>query len=80
FTHFCLSSVDTRSSQVDTRPSFQQISLPDWDNRSTLDQVDTRSSQVDTRPSFQQISLPDWDSRSTLDQVRSTHSGWNSKM
>ncbi|MQM21709.1 hypothetical protein Taro_054753 [Colocasia esculenta] len=24
---------------VDTRPSFQQISLPDWDNRLTLDQV-----------------------------------------
>ncbi|MQM09598.1 hypothetical protein Taro_042472, partial [Colocasia esculenta] len=40
--------VDTRSSQVDTRPSFQQISLPDWDSMSTLDQVDTRSSQVDT--------------------------------
>ncbi|MQM01019.1 hypothetical protein Taro_033771 [Colocasia esculenta] len=34
-----LSNVDTRSSQVDTRPSFQQISLPDWDSRSTLDQV-----------------------------------------
>ncbi|MQL98555.1 hypothetical protein Taro_031273 [Colocasia esculenta] len=32
-------SVDTRSSQVDTRPSFQQISLPDWDSRSTLDQI-----------------------------------------
>ncbi|MQL84659.1 hypothetical protein Taro_017161 [Colocasia esculenta] len=65
FTHFCLGSVDTRSKQVDTKSSFQQISLPDWDSRSTLD-------QVDTRPSFQQISLPDWDSRSTLDQVRST--------
>ncbi|MQL89103.1 hypothetical protein Taro_021685 [Colocasia esculenta] len=39
FTHFCLGSVDTRSSEVDTRPSFQQISLPDWDSRSTLDQV-----------------------------------------
>ncbi|MQM04964.1 hypothetical protein Taro_037770 [Colocasia esculenta] len=39
FTHFCLGSVDTRSSQVDTRPSFQQVSLPDWDSRSTLDQV-----------------------------------------
>ncbi|MQM12488.1 hypothetical protein Taro_045407 [Colocasia esculenta] len=38
FTHFCLGSVDTRSSEVDTRPSFQQISLPDWDSRSTLDQ------------------------------------------
>ncbi|MQL93248.1 hypothetical protein Taro_025888 [Colocasia esculenta] len=82
FTHFYLGSVDTRSSQVDTRPSFQQISLPDWDIRSTLDQsrfthfclgsVDTRSSQVDTRPSFQQISLPDWDIRSTLDESRST--------
>ncbi|MQM05849.1 hypothetical protein Taro_038665 [Colocasia esculenta] len=74
FTHFCLGSVDTRSSQVDTRPSFQQTSLPDWDSRSTLDQVDTRSKQVDTRsgqvdtrPSFQQTSLLDWDSRSTLD-------------
>ncbi|MQL90009.1 hypothetical protein Taro_022587 [Colocasia esculenta] len=64
FTHFCLGSVDTRSSQVDTRSS--QV-----DTRSK--QVDTRSSQVDTRPSFQQISLPDWDNRSTLDQVRSTH-------
>ncbi|MQL93291.1 hypothetical protein Taro_025936, partial [Colocasia esculenta] len=39
FTHFCLRSVDTRSSEVDTRPSVQQISLPDWDSRSTLDQV-----------------------------------------
>ncbi|MQM08076.1 hypothetical protein Taro_040929, partial [Colocasia esculenta] len=65
FTHFCLGSVDTRSSQVDTRPSFQQISLPDCDSRLTLD-------PVDTRPSFQQISLTDWDSRSTLDQNRST--------
>ncbi|MQL84658.1 hypothetical protein Taro_017162, partial [Colocasia esculenta] len=34
-----LDPVDTRSKQVDTRPSFQQISLPDWDSRSTLDQV-----------------------------------------
>ncbi|MQM07286.1 hypothetical protein Taro_040125 [Colocasia esculenta] len=25
--------VDTRSGQVDTRPSFQQTSLPDWDSR-----------------------------------------------
>ncbi|MQL70048.1 hypothetical protein Taro_002325, partial [Colocasia esculenta] len=75
FTHFCLGSVDTRSSQVDTRPSFQQISLPDWDSRFIhfcLGSVDTKSSQIDTRPSFQQISLLDWDSRSTLDQVRST--------
>ncbi|MQL84157.1 hypothetical protein Taro_016663 [Colocasia esculenta] len=38
FIHFCLGSVDTRSGQVDTRPSFQQTSLPDWDSRSTLDQ------------------------------------------
>ncbi|MQL80726.1 hypothetical protein Taro_013174 [Colocasia esculenta] len=84
FTHFCLGSVDTRSSEVDTRPCFQQISLPDWDSRSTLDQVsvdtvpgsvDTRSGQVDTRPSFQQTSLPNSESRSTLDQGRSTHSG-----
>ncbi|MQM14069.1 hypothetical protein Taro_047001, partial [Colocasia esculenta] len=77
FTHFCLGSVDTRSSEVDTRPSFQQISLPDWD--SSVDtvpgSVDTRSGQVDTRPSFQQTSLPNWESRSTLDQGRSTHSG-----
>ncbi|MQM23332.1 hypothetical protein Taro_056394, partial [Colocasia esculenta] len=33
FTHFCLGSVDTISSQVHTRPSFQQISLLDWDIR-----------------------------------------------
>ncbi|MQM13777.1 hypothetical protein Taro_046702 [Colocasia esculenta] len=80
FTHFCLGSVDTRSSLVDTSPSFQQTSLPDWDNRSTLAQgkstlVPVSSRPVDTRPSFQQASLPDWDSRSTLDQGRSTHSG-----
>ncbi|MQM21895.1 hypothetical protein Taro_054942 [Colocasia esculenta] len=91
FTHFYLGSVDTRSSEVDTRPSFQQTSLPNWESRSTLDQVvstlvpgsvdtvpgsvDTRSGQVDTRPSFQQTSLPNWESRSTLDQGRSTHSG-----
>ncbi|MQL91124.1 hypothetical protein Taro_023728 [Colocasia esculenta] len=48
FTHFCLGSVDTRSSQVDTRPSFQQINLHDWDIRSTLDQ--SRS----CKPSFQE--------------------------
>ncbi|MQM17872.1 hypothetical protein Taro_050853 [Colocasia esculenta] len=54
FTHFCLGSVDTRSSQVDTRLSFQQISLPDWESRSTLDQVrstlvpDSRRSGRDT--------------------------------
>ncbi|MQL93811.1 hypothetical protein Taro_026458 [Colocasia esculenta] len=32
-------SVCLTGKQVDTRPSFQHISLPDWDSRSTLDQV-----------------------------------------
>ncbi|MQL68064.1 hypothetical protein Taro_000353, partial [Colocasia esculenta] len=38
FTHFYLGSVDTRPKQVDTSPRFQKTQLPDWDNRSTLDQ------------------------------------------
>ncbi|MQM04310.1 hypothetical protein Taro_037107, partial [Colocasia esculenta] len=49
FTHFCLGSVDIRSSQVDIRPSFQQISLPDWDIRSTLDQVRSTLDPVSSR-------------------------------
>ncbi|MQL70095.1 hypothetical protein Taro_002405 [Colocasia esculenta] len=77
FTQFCLGSVDTRSSEVDTRPSFQQISLPEWDSRSTLDQG--RSTLAQGRSTLDPVSsrtvLEKWDSRSTLDQGRSTHSG-----
>ncbi|MQM03246.1 hypothetical protein Taro_036021 [Colocasia esculenta] len=70
FTHFCLGSVDTRSSQVDTRPSFQQISLPDWDIRSTLDQ--SRSTLDQSRSTLDQVRSTLDQNRSTLDQGRST--------
>ncbi|MQM22489.1 hypothetical protein Taro_055542, partial [Colocasia esculenta] len=77
FTHFYLGSVDTRSWQVDTRPSFQQISLPDWDIRSTLDQ--SRSTLDQGRSTLDPVSSRPvcltGDSRSTLDQSSSTHSG-----
>ncbi|MQL82728.1 hypothetical protein Taro_015206 [Colocasia esculenta] len=65
FTHFCLGSVDTRSSQVDTSSKFQKV-------RSTLDQVDTSPSQVDTRDSSQRIMSTGFYSRSTLNYLRST--------
>ncbi|MQM21474.1 hypothetical protein Taro_054515 [Colocasia esculenta] len=70
FTHFCLGSVDTRSSQVDTRPSFQQISLPDWDIRSTLDQ--SRLTLDQSKSTLDQVRSTLDQSRSTLDQGKST--------
>ncbi|MQM01508.1 hypothetical protein Taro_034265 [Colocasia esculenta] len=69
FTHFCLGSVDIRSSEVDTSPRFQKTQLPDWDSRLTLDQSRSTLDPVSSRPVLQK-----WDSKSTLVQGRSTHS------
>ncbi|MQL71016.1 hypothetical protein Taro_003330 [Colocasia esculenta] len=61
------SSVDTRSSGVDTMLPTQDKIMQNWSGS-----VDTRSSSVDTRDSFQKTFWPIWDSVSTLAQVVST--------
>ncbi|MQM11795.1 hypothetical protein Taro_044704 [Colocasia esculenta] len=76
FTHFCLGSVDTRSSQVDTSSRFQKVRLTLDQGRSTLVPVSTLDQGRSTLdPVSSRTVLQKWDSGSTLDQGRSTHSG-----
>ncbi|MQL76051.1 hypothetical protein Taro_008446 [Colocasia esculenta] len=61
FTHFGLGSVDTRSSEVDTRPSFQQNSFAELGQQAVSTQsqavLTLVPGSVDTRPNFQQNSF-----------------------
>ncbi|MQM06787.1 hypothetical protein Taro_039613, partial [Colocasia esculenta] len=63
FINFCLSSVDTRSKQVDTSPRFQKGRSTLGQSRSTLDQGRSTLDPVSSRTSLQK-----WDNRSTLDK------------
>ncbi|MQL96392.1 hypothetical protein Taro_029070 [Colocasia esculenta] len=62
--------VDTVHGRVDTRPSFQEIYLSDWDSVSTQSVVVSTLDPVSRRPF-----LSKWDSVSTHPVVVSTHSG-----
>ncbi|MQM03272.1 hypothetical protein Taro_036050, partial [Colocasia esculenta] len=65
-----IDGVDTRVKCVDTRPSFQEIHLSEWDSVSTQSVVVSTLDPASRRPS-----LHNWDSVSRHSVVVSTHSG-----